>query len=198
MAFELPKTVEGNCKLVKVRLGYPNLFKARENMQGDLQYDCAFYIPTDDAQKAAIDAEVLRVATEKWKEKAQSVLDSIEGNTNKMQWVDGKRKGMPGYWVLSTKRKLAEGPPSVVDSDHNPKAGKPHVLTERDPRPYAGCHVNATVKIWAWDNANGKGISCTLVGVQFHSDGDAFSSAPVASDEGFEDLSSGANAESLV
>jgi hypothetical protein len=199
MAFELSKTAEGNIKLGKVRLGYPNLFVARPNMNNTKnQYDCILYVDATDPQKAAIDAEILRVATEKWKGKAQEILDKIEGNTNKMCWVDGKRKSMPGYWCLAAKRDEKDGAPSVVDADHNPKAGKPHFLTIRDGRPYAGCHVNATVRIWAWDNANGQGVSCTIVGVQFHSDGDAFSATPQASDEGFDDLTSGADASGLV
>ncbi|WP_343684030.1 ssDNA-binding protein [Asticcacaulis sp.] len=193
----LPKTADGNSKLSYVRLGYPNLFAARPNMNNTKnQYDAQLYIDATSPQKAAIDAEIKAVATEKWKEKAQAVLDSIEGNTNKICWVDGKRKNMAGYWCLATKRDEKDGAPAVVDRDHSP--ANPHYLTLKDGRPYAGCYVNATVKIWAWDNANGKGISCTLVGVQFHSDGDAFSATPQASADGFESLAEGADAGALV
>ncbi len=49
-------------------------------------------------------------------------------------------------------------------------------LTEADGRIYAGCYVNFNVDIWAQDGQY-TGIRCSLNGVQFVKDGDAFGGA---------------------
>jgi hypothetical protein len=58
-------------------------------------------------------------------------------------------------------------PPTVVDAARQ-------ALTERSGKPYAGCYVNASIELWAQDNAYGKRINATLRGVQFVRDGDSF------------------------
>ena len=54
-------------------------------------------------------------------------------------------------------------------------------LTESDGRPYGGCYVNAKVEIWAQDNSNGRAMRASLLGVVYHSKGDAFGGGRVAS-----------------
>jgi hypothetical protein len=53
---------------------------------------------------------------------------------------------------------------------------------------YSGCFVNAQIDIWAQDNGFGKRINCTLAGVQFAADGDAFGGGRPASADDFDDL----------
>ena len=62
-------------------------------------------------------------------------------------------------------------------------------LREEDGRPYGGCYVRAVLDLWAQDNKWGKRINCTLKGVQFIKDGDAFSASTPAQDEDFADIS---------
>jgi tripartite-type tricarboxylate transporter receptor subunit TctC len=51
---------------------------------------------------------------------------------------------------------------------------KLEVLTEDDNKPFAGCYVNATIRLWAQDNQYGKRINAQLRAVQYVKDGAAF------------------------
>ena len=72
--------------------------------------------------------------------------------------------------------------PPVVDKDLSP-------ITAEDDVIYAGCYVNATVRIWAQDNQFGKRVNFALRAVQFAKDGEAFGQAPVNAEEEFDDIS---------
>lgn len=39
---------------------------------------------------------------------------------------------------------------------------------------YSGCYCNVSLDIWAWNNINGKGLGCGLLGMRFRDDGDSF------------------------
>jgi hypothetical protein len=82
---------------------------------------------------------------------------------------------------LNASRNEDKGPPLLVDRDGTP-------LSASSGRLYAGCWANVSVEIWAQDNANGKRINCTLRGVQFARDGDAFGGGAPISDDEFEPL----------
>lgn len=68
--------------------------------------------------------------------------------------------------------------PGVVDRDLTP-------LSEEDGKPYAGCYVNAVVRLWAQDNKYGKRINASLRNVQFVKDGTPFGEKPVSPEEDF-------------
>ena len=70
---------------------------------------------------------------------------------------------------------------------------------EADGLPYSGCYVNASIELWAQDNNYGKRINASLRGVQFYRDGDAVAGGggPASEDE-FDDLAEGADADNLV
>lgn len=53
-------------------------------------------------------------------------------------------------------------------------------LVAKDGKPYSGCYVNAIVDIWAQDNKWGRRINCTITGVQFLRDGEAFGGGAMA------------------
>ena len=74
--------------------------------------------------------------------------------------------------------------PGVVDRDLSP-------LTAEDGKPYAGCYVFATIRLWAQDNQWGKRINASLRNVQFIKDGEAFGEKPVAPDEDFTPVEDG-------
>lgn len=48
------------------------------------------------------------------------------------------------------------------------------------------------------DNNVGKPINASLGGIQFYPDGDAFAGSGVATDDDFDDMSEGADSESLI
>ena len=58
--------------------------------------------------------------------------------------------------------------------------------------------MNVSLELWAQDNNYGKRVNATLMGVQFFRDGDAFAGGGVASEEDFDDVSSGATADDLT
>jgi hypothetical protein len=68
-------------------------------------------------------------------------------------------------------------------------------LSQIDGKPYGGCYVYGTVDIWAQDNNYGKRINAKLRTVTFFRDGDAFSGSSPVTDDEFEDLSEGADAD---
>jgi hypothetical protein len=182
-------------KLADVRLSFPDLFEAVQFQgAGPFSYRASFLLPPNHPQKAAIDAAIKAVAAEKWGAKAPQILPGILGTSNKCCFVDGNTKAYDGYagnWALTTTRPQEKGRPLVLDQAKNP-------LVAADGKPYAGCYVNASVEFWAQDNQYGKAIRCTLLGVQFLRDGDAFGGGSVANPDDFEDIAAGASADALA
>lgn len=184
-------------RLLKVRLSFPQLFTATEYEAGDgrPRYAAAFLVDPGSAADKAIKAGMLAVANDKWGAKGPDILaKALKGDNRDVCYYDGNKKEYDGYagkMALSTSRPKKDGRPGVYDRDTSP-------LTEEDGKIYAGCYVNAMVSFWPQDNKNGKTIRCTVIGVQFDSDGDAFSSAVMPDANAFESLDSGADADDLV
>lgn len=128
------------------------------------------------------------VAKEKWKNKAEGILETIRGDKNKESWFESDyrnaegdvQEGFEGLYHLSA---LSDAMPLMLDADRTE-------ISKRDRRMYSGCYVVAKVDIYAQDNEHGKGMRAGLMGLQFWKDGDAFgSSGKIAKVEDFEDLS---------
>lgn len=172
-------------RLLNVRLAFPVLHEAKTvNGEGKPAFSAAFLMPPDHPQVAEIEAELKRLATEKWGTKGEAMLKELKLN-DKLALHDGDRKpryeGYPGNLYLSSRSQVR---PQVLDRDAKTE------LTPQDGRPYAGCYVNAIVDFWVQDNNYGKRINCTLHKVQFLRDGDAFAGGAM-SDEEFDDLGVG-------
>ncbi len=168
--------------LKNVRLSFPDIFTASEKFGN---YGAQLII-SNKADVAKIEAEMLRVATEKWGAKGEAYLKSAKA-ANKVCLKDGDTKaefdGYAGNMILSANN--SQRPP-VVNRDRSP-------ITEADGIVYSGCYVNAIVKIWAQDNSFGKRINASLDGIQFFKDGENFGGGGVASPDMFDDLSDGAD-----
>ena len=78
----------------------------------------------------------------------------------------------------------SKNPVPVVD--RNPGIA----LTAASGRPYPGCYVNASVRLWVQNNDFGKRVNCALAAVQFASDGTAFGDAPVDPENEFANIES--------
>lgn len=173
--------------LKNVRLSFPDLFTPRPFKPGDEpKYKATFLIAKDDPQIKAIEDAIKAVATEKWKNKADSVLKSIRGNPNKFCFQDGDTKDYDGYEGMMAVTAGNKARPTVIDRDKSP-------LTQEDGKPYAGCYVNASIEFFTYDNS-GNGISASLRGVQFVKDGDSFGGGGVAKTDEFDDLGADADA----
>ncbi len=178
-------------KLKNVRLSFPNLWHAREFKTGDgkPRFDASFLCEpgseNDKAILAAIDAAGKAEHGEKW----VSVKKGLWGQSNKCCYLDGNTKDYGGYedqWALSCHAKAR---PLIIDRDKSP-------LSEEDGRPYAGCYVNAKVEIYVQKGENA-GIRASFSGIQFVSEGEAFTGGKPASADDFDDLGEGADGDDL-
>ena len=143
-------------KLKNVRLGaFPALFR-KAVFQGEEQdkYNCAFLLdPTEHSDIiSAIEEGISEIRKEKWK--------GAKLPSDKYCMRDGDDTGKDyneGYMVVKASCKAR---PLVIDRSKN-------VLTEEDGVIYAGCRVNANIRLWAQDNQFGKRVNAELEGVQF-------------------------------
>ncbi|SFN20391.1 Protein of unknown function [Izhakiella capsodis] len=179
-------------KLNNVRLAFPALFEPKTvNGEDAPRFSATFIFPVDHPCLKDIDAAIAQVAKDKWGPKADSVLKSLRSGL-KVCLHDGDEKveyeDYSGNKFLSASNKVR---PLVIDRNRS-------VLTTADGKPYAGCYVNATIDIWAMDNNFGKRINASLGGVQFCRDGDAFAGGGMTTENDFDDMSAGVDAELLI
>jgi len=184
----------GRIMLKNVRLAFPNLFEPSTVAgEGEPRYSAALILGTDHPQIKEINDKIKAVATEKWKDKADAMIKSLE-KTGKLALHDGDEKpnydGFPGNMFVSASAKVSARP-TVINSDKTP-------LTDRDGKIYAGCYVNVSLDLWAQDNAYGKRVNAQLRGVQFLRDGDAFSAGRPADNDEFDDVTDGADADDIA
>lgn len=165
-------------RLTNVRLSYPQLFVAKPPEPGKEPVFSATFLLNKKEHKNLIDLiekTTERVALDEFKKKVK---------LNRTPLRDGNEKSdREGYGdeVMFVGARNAKRP-VVVDRDLTP-------LAATDSRPYAGCYVNATVRLFAFDHkVGGKGVSASLRAVQFVKDGESFGAGPVDAEEEFEKL----------
>lgn len=187
--------------LKNVRLSFPVLWTPEPFEEGDkkLRYSATFLIEPGSEADQAVQAAIRSAAIEAWGAKANEMLESFKGNSQKFCYLDGSTKSYDGYQgklYLSAHRSSTDGAPSVFGPDIDPATRKLRLLKEADGLPYAGCYVNALVEIYA-QTKKYPGVRCGLIGVQFARHGDAFSGAGRAADSDFAPLDDGIGAGAL-
>lgn len=153
------------------------------------RYNCAILIPENDPQVETIEDLELELCEEhSWKDKSKGAdVHKQLKKKDRLALHDGDDKaskydGFAGMRYISPS---SDTRPTVVDRDRSP-------LTKDDGRIYSGCYVNAKVEFWTMDNNFGQRVNCTLLGVQFVKDGDAFGAgSPPANPDDFPDLDAG-------
>lgn len=169
-------------RLPRVRLSFPNLFKAVAIEAGkEPKFGCNFIL---DKKKHApqikeIEAAIVRAALDKFRK-------AVPISGRKKCLHDGEEESViekegygPGVMFI---RASSSRRPVVVDRDMTP-------LTAEDVKPYAGCYVDATVAVFAWEHpTGGKGVSAELRAVRFALDGESFGAGPVDAEKEFEGL----------
>jgi hypothetical protein len=186
-------------RIDNVRLAFPVLFKGEQfNGEGKFRCGAQLLLAPDHPQFKQVEAAIEEAAKAKWKDKAAANLKAARAK-DKVCLRDGDLKpkydGFPGNWALSA---------NCAGGDTEPECGKPTVLdasrakiTDPAKSPlYGGCYVNAMVEFYA-DDRFGSAVNCTLAGIQFRRDGDAFGSAKATADD-FEDVAEGASAEDFA
>ena len=180
-------------KLLNVRLSFPELFEPKEYTPGDgkPRYDATYLIEKDSENDKKIRNAIAEAAKDAWGEKPtgtkkvpayKAKLKAMAGDTNKFCYHDGDTKDREEYenhMIITGHRAAKQGAPAVIDRAKNK-------LTAADGKPYSGCYVNATIDMYI-QGGQWPGVRCTLIGVQFVADGDAFAGAQ-ATDDDFDDL----------
>lgn len=173
--------------LKNVRLSFPSLFKASSFQdQGEPKFSATFLIEKGSEAHKAVEAEIKRVASAAWGEKAKGIVERQNASQRKLlkdgdtvdgETQDGERKnGYAGHMAIKGSSKNA---PLVIGRQRQP-------ITEESGIIYGGCIVNAQVDIWAQDNQFGKFLNCKLLAVQFWADGEAFGTAARADASAFD------------
>lgn len=180
-----------NVKLENVRLSFPHLFKPKSfggdddsKAQSEPKFRCAFIL---DKKKNAKTIESIKKAVayalkDKYGDKIPKGFKGCLRDGSEKEDMDGYGPDVMFVSAGTTKR------PVVVDRDRTP-------LTEDDGKPYAGCYVNASIRVWVQDNKFGKRVNAQLRAVQFAKDGESFGEAPVNADEEFSDLGESESAD---
>lgn len=178
--------------LKNVRLSFPHFWTPTAATEdGTKKFRGSFLIDPETADgKAnlkAIKAGISHVAKEKWKDKADRIVQGLEKNRkclrdgDDMTNEDGEiYDGYDGMMVLvSANNRRAQ----ILDRDKTP-------LTENDDVMYAGCYVDAVVSFYAvtGKDKGGNGVFASMEIVRFRRDGEAFGAAPLDKDEYLDEL----------
>ena len=167
--------------LKNVRLSYPALWKPKafggKGDQGEPKFQGNFLMDKDDKigrrNIEKLEDAIEHVKAEKWPKGAPKLAAAkicLRDSEDMEEMSDGYENCM--YVSTSNAKK-----PRVLDADGlDVKEGD-------EGAPYAGCYVDAIVRVWAQDNEYGKRINCSLEGVKFRDDGEAFGAAPVDADD---------------
>lgn len=182
--------------LKRVRIAFiDRLWTAGEYEAGDGKFrrSATFIIDPDSENAKKLNEAILKVAKEQWKGKAEVMLEELKKEKGKFCVQRDKKTqqgeiydGFEGKLALTGNRAEKQGPVLVVGRDGRT------VLPEGSGVIYGGCYVNANVEIYVQAGKH-TGVRCSLLGVQFDSDGEAFTggSGPI---EAFKDLDDGAEA----
>jgi Protein of unknown function (DUF2815) len=187
MADEHESKKSESTKLLRVRLSFPDIWKPKAIKEDDVpKYAAAFLLDKKDHEEliGQIKGAIWGLAIEAFggKEKARALLDKKKLH---VCLHEGSEKDYDGYGehnlylTASSVRR-----PHVIDRDKSP-------LSEDDRKVYAGCYVNAAVRLWVQNNEWGKRINAELLAVQFVADGEPFGAPPFNVEEEFEDLDAG-------
>lgn len=162
-------------KLENVRLSYPHLFTPAKALEAGKEEKFQATFLLDKTKHAAlikkIEGLTERLALDKFHKKVPLKHKPLR---------DGNEVETEGYGdEVMFVRSSSDKRPVVVDRDLTP-------LTKDDPKPYAGCFVNATIRLFAYEHpTGGRGVSCGLRAVQFVKDGESFGAGPVKAEDEF-------------
>jgi hypothetical protein len=192
-----------NVRCSFLTLGEPEYFGGQKQKPSDKRrWSSTFLIPTGSQLDKEINMLMEQVAAEKWEKKAATILANIRSDPKASCYTDGNRKDYEGYkdhWALTAHRNEDKGRPLVFDTDKSPIYKPDNELYEgKAGRIYSGCYVNAQVEFWAQDNTSGKGLRCTLLGIQRKGDGLAFSGGTAPDADAFDEITEGADADDLA
>jgi hypothetical protein len=152
-----------NIALNNVRLSFPALWEPRKGPDANSKasYQAAFLLDKKDnaADIAAVKAAIAAITKETFKGKQPPKIALRDGSEKPD--LEGYGDGVMFINARSDKR------PHVIGR-------KMEAIGPDDGIVYAGCYVNATIRLWGQDNQYGKRINAQLRAIQFVKKGDAF------------------------
>lgn len=155
--------------LKNVRLSYPAIYKPKgfKNSTDEPRFSANFILDPETklgrANIARMEAAIdYAIENTDWKGKTPKFAEA------KLPLRDGDNIDSDGYEGMMFVSASNPRRPKVVDRD------KLEVQDGDDDAPYAGCFVDAAVRVWAQNNEYGKRINCSLEAVRFRDDGESF------------------------
>lgn len=163
--------VSSRITLENVRVGYVHVFEPYQIVagQGVPKYSLVILIDKNDTRNIGILQEALNAAQElgkakKWGGRIPAILDIPikDGDGKDLE----KNPEYEGKWFINANNTIK---PLVVDRRRN-KVTDPAEF-------YSGCHANVLISLFPWHNVGKSGVSASLLGCQFVSDGERLSAS---------------------
>ena len=163
----------------EARLSFPALVQPKPIQGGPPKYNANFILTEGSPEWAEAMQIVGQLATDKWRDKAQQVLNMIKNDKRARCYGIGMEK------VNATTGEVYEGfkDPGVVwisgSSDSQPQLMGSNAqalppTANANELFVGGNYVSAVLRFWAQENQHGRGIRAQLVGVQYLREGEHF------------------------
>jgi hypothetical protein len=172
--------------LSNVRVSFPQLAEPKKttNEKGEVRtaWSADLIMPADSPVFKQFMQQYMTLATEKWKERAQTIMQMIQNDRKSRCYGMGTEKinkttllpydGYDGNAYISA---ISNRQPQMIQPNGSPVDASNSMAYQAIARSiYGGCYVNAAVRPWLQENTHGRGVRCDLVAIQFAKDGDAF------------------------
>lgn len=171
--------------LSNARLSFPSIVEPRastDNPNAPKKYSADFILEPNHPGFQQFMALYAKMASEKWGEHAQNVMQLIQNDRKLRCYGAGNEKvdkktfqPYKGYANMVFIATNTERPPQMIQSDGQPVDSANTMAYQAMARKlYGGCYVNAAVRPWLQENKHGRGVRCDLIALQFAADGEAF------------------------
>jgi len=150
------------------------------------KYRVHLLFPQTHPQFNELQTLIRAVALAGWKDQTQAVLEQIKTNNQRfcMQRGELYYPAEPAYKGMIYISAGNKDQPTIVATENGINIANrdtPVQLTPSNPKwPYSGCKVNAQLEFYTYDY-NGKGLGCSILGLQFFEHGERLRGASVSS-----------------
>ena len=172
--------------LSNVRVSFPQLVEPKKttNEKGEVRtaWSADFILPPDSQQYKQVMQQYMTLAADKWKERAQTIMQMIQADRKSRCYGNGAEKvnkttllPYDGYEGNAYVSAISNRQPQMIQPNGQPVDASNSMAYQAIARGvYGGCYVNAAIRLWLQENTHGRGVRCDLVAIQFAKDGDAF------------------------
>jgi hypothetical protein len=149
------------------------------------KYRVHLLFPQTHPQFNELQALIRGVAVGGWKDQTAAVLEQIKSNNQRfcMQRGELYYPSEPAYKGMIYISAGNKDQPTILATENGvniANRGTPAVLTPSNPQwPYSGCKVNAHLEFYTYDY-NGKGLGCSVLGIQFFEHGERLRGSSVS------------------